>query len=357
MRNTHLFAALMLCGLLLHVSGICGHAQTVTWTHPGSLTNNISPDGTFASSPRVAMDDNNNIIVVWTQDTGSNTEQVFKSEYRNGVWTNPASLSDYVSNATKYVSGARVAMNNNGDAIIVWVQYSSSTNCAVYKCEYHNGSWGEPELVSATGKSIDTTEVAMDDSGNIVIAWDQNIGSSTGSVLFTNEYRNGSWSGTTQLTDFTNKYYISDFSLAMGNNGSTVIVWNDEINTGLTPINNGVQYYIYTYKTYRKNYRNNDWQATSQAGTAVTQTTTKSSLPQVAINDSGDAVIIWRKYVTGDVATYADPKGIFASRYSYSNDTWTDETIDQTGATLDQASVAMNNNGKILATWSRSAAS
>jgi hypothetical protein len=41
------------------------------WTHPGSLSDNISPDGQDAYSPKVAMDDNDNTIVVWRQSDGS----------------------------------------------------------------------------------------------------------------------------------------------------------------------------------------------------------------------------------------------------------------------------------------------
>jgi len=38
-------------------------------------------DGEFAGSPQVAMDDNGNAVIVWHQYDGI-TSQIFKSEYR-----------------------------------------------------------------------------------------------------------------------------------------------------------------------------------------------------------------------------------------------------------------------------------
>ncbi len=349
MRNIHLFPALMLCGLLLHASGICGHAQAITWTHPASISDNISPDGTYATSPRVAMDDSNNIIVVWTQytDAGMTKSQVFKSEYRNGIWTNPSSLDDYISSSTKTVSGAKVAMNNNGDAIIIWNQHNSSSSYStIYKCEYHNGSWGEPEVVSAKDKTINTNQVAMDDSGNSVIVWDQGS-SSNQTVLYTDEYRNGSWSGASKLSTLRTDWNVTDCSISMGNNGTAIIVWNERNEYDLVTVGS-TQYYVYYYKTYRKIYRNGSWKETSQAGNEikVTGSSQDSSLPCVAINDSGDAVMIWREYSTG----------VFASRYSYSSAAWSDvESLYTKTIDYDSASVAMNDNGKMLGVWYLSA--
>jgi len=43
-----------------------------------------------------------------------------KSEYRNGAWHHPAGLSDNISPDGKPAWAPQVAMDNNGNAIIVW---------------------------------------------------------------------------------------------------------------------------------------------------------------------------------------------------------------------------------------------
>jgi hypothetical protein len=49
------------------------------WTHPSSLSDNISPDGQDAWQQQVAMDYYGNAIIVWMQSDGSN-HQIFKSQ-------------------------------------------------------------------------------------------------------------------------------------------------------------------------------------------------------------------------------------------------------------------------------------
>lgn len=49
--------------------------------HHSSLSDNISPDGQNARDSEIAMDNNGNAIIVWVQSDGS-VFQVFKSEYR-----------------------------------------------------------------------------------------------------------------------------------------------------------------------------------------------------------------------------------------------------------------------------------
>ncbi len=106
-----------------------------TWTNPASLTDNISPDGQDAAYPQVAMDDNGNAVIVWDQSDGINS-QIFKSEYRNGAWTNPALLTDNISQDGQSADSPQVAMDNNGNAVIVWQQYDGNGNNQIFKSEY-----------------------------------------------------------------------------------------------------------------------------------------------------------------------------------------------------------------------------
>ena len=52
------------------------------WTHPDDFDDNISPGGSRAENPRIAMDDNGNAIIIWRQKNETGTFQVFKREYR-----------------------------------------------------------------------------------------------------------------------------------------------------------------------------------------------------------------------------------------------------------------------------------
>ncbi|MCX7000029.1 MAG: hypothetical protein NT106_07020, partial [Candidatus Sumerlaeota bacterium] len=102
-----------------------------------SLSDNISPDGQDAYYPQVAMDNNGNAIITCYQSDGSKT-QIFKSEYRGGVWTHPSSLSDNISPDGQGAYLPQVAMDNNGNAIITWEQ-SDGSKYQIFKSEYR---WG-----------------------------------------------------------------------------------------------------------------------------------------------------------------------------------------------------------------------
>ena len=114
-----------------------------SWHNPASLSDNISPDGQNAVNPQVAMDDNGNAIIVWKQSDGT-YGQIFKSEYRAGIWTNPSGLSDNISPDGRGVYSPYVAMDNDGNATVIWTQGSGDT----YKSEYRDGVWINPVSLS-----------------------------------------------------------------------------------------------------------------------------------------------------------------------------------------------------------------
>ncbi|MCX7000052.1 MAG: hypothetical protein NT106_07135, partial [Candidatus Sumerlaeota bacterium] len=166
------------------------HYRLVTqgWINPFTLANNISPDGQDVYYPQVAMDNNGNAIITWYQSDGSNW-QIFKSEYRVGVWTNPSSLTDNISPDGQNASNPQVAMDNNGNAIITWEQYDGSNN-QIFKSEYRVGVWHNPsslaDNISPDGTFADYPQVAMDNNGNAIITWVQSDGLSW--QIFKSEY-------------------------------------------------------------------------------------------------------------------------------------------------------------------------
>lgn len=52
-----------------------------SWSHPGSLANHISPSGTVATLPWIAVDGNDAVIVIWRQSDGT-FQKTYMSEYR-----------------------------------------------------------------------------------------------------------------------------------------------------------------------------------------------------------------------------------------------------------------------------------
>ena len=255
-----------------------------SWTFPTGLTDNISPDGQAAAVPKVAMDNNGNATIVWYQTDGTFL-RIFKSEYRGGSWTHPADLTDNISPAGQHALQPRVAMDDNDNTIIIWSQ-SDGSNTQAFKSEYRSGSWTHPasltDNISPDSQNIldSGLQVAMDNNGNAIISWSQLDG--TGYQIYKSEYRSGSWTHPADLTDNMNPdgQSISGSSrIAMDNNGNAIIVWNQY---------NGTEYQI-----FMSEYRSGSWTHPADLTDDISPNGQFTEQPSVTMSDSGDAVIVW----------------------------------------------------------------
>ncbi|MBF0361356.1 MAG: hypothetical protein HQK49_10105 [Oligoflexia bacterium] len=309
-----------------------------SWTHPTSLSDNISPDGQDADLPAVAMDNNGNAIITWHQSNGSNN-QIFKSEYRNGSWTHPTSLSDNISTDGQDAYSPVVAMDNNGNAIISWRQ-SDGSKLQIFKSEYRNGSWTHPTSlsnnISPDGQDASSQKVAIDDNGNAIITWVQLDGSKW--QIFKSEYRNGSWTHPTSLSDnISLDGQNTDWPVvAMDNNGNAIITWRQL---------DGSKYQI-----FKSEYRNGSWTHPASLSDNISPDGQDVLTPIVAIDNNGNAIITWRQ-------SDGSKQQIFKSEYR--NGSWThpaslSDNISPDGQDAITPIVAMDNNGNAIITWRQS---
>ncbi len=311
------------------------------WTHPSSLTANISPDGQNAEFPQVAMDNNGNAVIVWQQSDGTNS-QIFKSEYRNGAWTHPSSLTANISPDGQNAELPQAAMDDNGNAVIVWLQ-SDGTNYQIFKSEYRNGAWTHPssptDNISPDGKHAYEPQAAMDNNGNAVIVWYQDDGSGEDQI-FKSEYRNGAWTHPANLTDNISPdvQYASDPQVAMDDNGNAVIVW---------------QQLDGTYnQIYKSEYRGGVWTHPSALTDNISPDGQGAYYPQVAVDNNGNAVIVWQQFDNGGLKYQ-----IFKSEYR--NNAWSHpssltDNISPDGQSAFSPQAAMDNNGNAVIVWYQS---
>jgi len=161
-----------------------------TWTKPASRTDHISFSGTVVNSAEIAMnDEDGDAVIVWSQHNGTH-DQIYISEYRRGLWTHPTDLTDSISPLDEDATRPHVAMNRFGETIITW-QQSPGIFQQIYKSEYRDGSWIHPASISQTIspalQHAEAPRVAMDNIGNAIIVWHQFDG--TNKNLYMSEYR------------------------------------------------------------------------------------------------------------------------------------------------------------------------
>ncbi|HOS28894.1 MAG: hypothetical protein WAR22_02460 [Desulfomonilia bacterium] len=154
------------------------------WKHPSVLIEGISPMGVNAYYPQAAMYDSSDALIVWQQGSPG-THRIFKSEYRDRAWSEPETVSQEGMSESP-----QVVMSDNGDAVIAWYQ-GSLVGYRVFISERRNGTWSEPTPVSQEVSSIESLQAAMSGSGNAVILWLQGAGFSW--QLSKSEYRFWDW--------------------------------------------------------------------------------------------------------------------------------------------------------------------
>jgi hypothetical protein len=308
------------------------------WHHPLSVSDHINPYGA-ADSPVVAMDDNGNAIVVWQQYDGQ-TIQIYMSEFRNGTWENPTNLLDHISVSGEDAFRPKVAMDNNGNAIIAWIQQPDGVNAQLYKSEYRNGSWTHPldldDNFSPDGQAVQTFHVAMDNNGSAIIVWDQYTVAAQ--HIYKSEYRNGIWEHPSSLLDrISPDGGNAGFPhMAMADNNEAVIVWS--------------QFDGSDDRTYISEYRNDMWTHPSGKNDAISPEGEWATNQKVAMDNNGNTVVVWEQ----SDGSYDQ---IFKSEYR--DGIWThpsglNDNISPDGQSVGNPKISMDKSGNIGIVWHQS---
>jgi len=312
---------------------------TPSWTYPSGLSDSISPVGLSADLPQVAMDNSGNTIIVWLQSDGSNL-QIYKSEYRNGAWTHPANLGDYISPHGQDCTAPKVAMDNNGNAIIVWRQFDGAS-FQVFKSEYRSGLWTNPsslaDNISPDGQDVvDTPSVAMNDNGNAIIVWTQFTGANF--HVFKSTYSAGAWTNPANLADniSPNGTDAVNPEVAIDNHDAEIIVWLQDDGSKA--------------QVFKSEYRGGVWTHPANLADNISPNGQNADSPQVAMDDNGDAIIVWPQMDGSKLQTF---------KSEYRGGVWTHpanlaDNISPNGQDVAFPEVVMSDTGRAIIVWSES---
>jgi len=235
----------------------------------------------LGSEPHVAVDANNNAFVVWQQTNGSHVDIMSRLYVFGTGWdaVRPVDTSN-----TGTASVPQVAFDSDGNALATWVQRDGSS-FRIRSNRYSPGNgWGIAEMIEA--QNIGTAvgpQIAMDASGNAIAVWEQNTG--TGNfAIWSNRYTVGSGWGAAAPIE-TDPYDASSPQIAMDASGNAIAVWSEEESS-------------LSFRTWSSRYTS----AGGWSPSARIQTDSISSLnPRLAVNPSGDAVVVWEQVISLDV--------------------------------------------------------
>jgi hypothetical protein len=236
----------------------------------------IETDNTGAAiEPQIAIDASGNALAVWRQSDGT----------RNNAWANrftPASgwgtATLIETNNSGQVYNVQIAMNASGNAMVVWQQFDGVSHDNIWANRYTPGTgWGSAELIEGDSAEAGTPQIALDANGNAIAVWQQ-IDGTRFSIWASRFTPAGGW-GAAALIETDNAGGAANAQIAFDASGNALAVWQQS--DGL-----------------RTNIWARPFTPSSGWGTATlleTNTDYSAFDPQIAMNASGDAAVVWQQ--------------------------------------------------------------
>ncbi|WP_284186858.1 cadherin domain-containing protein, partial [Zoogloea oryzae] len=243
---------------------------------------------------------------------------------------------------TENWSAKTVAMDANGNYVVIWMDGSGATDTGIgiYGQRYNASGVAQGAQFHVNTYTTDNQRnpaVAMDANGNFVVVWESNSQDGSSYGIYAQRYNS---SGVAQGSEFrvntTTTYDQIEASVAMDANGNFVVAWQswsqDLVNT------NGI---------YAQRY-NSSGVAQGSEFLVNTYTTESQTEPSVAMDASGNFVIAWQSF-----GQDGDNEGIYAKRYNSSGVVQGSEFHVSTYTTSNQdlPVVAMDSTGNFVVVW------
>lgn len=146
-------------------------------------------------------------------------------------WTFTTGSTECIEELTSNAYVPQIAVNANGDAIAVWVQ-SDGTDWNIYANRYNSGlGWGTAELIEACAGQASDPQVAVDQSGDAIVVWDQINATGLHSIYQNRFDAIGGW-GTAQAIESSASQSSAPQVVKSAYNAD-LIIWKQEDSTNL----------------------------------------------------------------------------------------------------------------------------
>jgi hypothetical protein len=361
---------------------IASSATALTWT-PAAL---IETGAGSASSPRIAVDPSGNVMAVWVQSDGTSSS-IYANRYVVGSGWGTATLLEI---SDMPADSPRIAADSNGNFIAVWRQAWKTVNGALYGIHANRyvagAGWGDAATVYVDTSRGDVTangdpQIGVDPNGNAVVVWSVYDWSWNHTSVRANRYAVGTgWGGVTNLSTEAVRAAYSP-TVALDSTGNAIVVWSQDSGTSSVQGIKAARYGVETgwgtpvpiepttiaetrtgsapqiafdlngnaiavwYQYGKPGIYTNRYVAGTGWGIAEAivdvGTTSYDEGVQLAIDKNGNAIAVWNQY--GGV--------LYANRY-IAGTGWSATVIVDPGGGQDySAQIAVDPNGNAIAVW------
>jgi hypothetical protein len=237
-----------------------------TW---GAVAGPLSAAGQHAVNPRVALDEDGDALIVWVRSDGTNDRIESRTRSKTGALGPIQTLSAAGGDAQE----PRVAADDDGDAIVSWIRSNGTNTFAQARTRTAAGVWAAATTLSSAGTNALRARVAIDDTGNGIVVW-YRIGS-LDRVQFRAHPVAGPWGALTNVTAAT--LDAEKPEVDMDQDGDALIAWEGKDASAIQRI--------------EARYRSR----TGALGPIATVSSSTASSVSVAMGPAGQATVAWRR--------------------------------------------------------------
>jgi hypothetical protein len=202
------------------------YAPNTGWQAPAQAS---SASGDL-SVERLAVDAQGNAVAVWvlTGSGGSNDKRVFASNLIAGTWSTPLQLST----GSFAARDPQVAITPAGDAIVTWTQLDTGGAAnSILSARFVAGAWLASDLIEQGSANASKPQVAIDSNGNAVVVWNQFDLNTSQTTIWANRYTTTSGWGTAAQLETTNTASNPNPQVASDASGNVIAVWQQSDGT------------------------------------------------------------------------------------------------------------------------------
>jgi hypothetical protein len=292
----------------------------------------VSESGEHLGEPQVVLDSAGNATAVWDRWNGEVT--VVESAYRpaGGGWQAPVVLSVPEESGpgepppfTPNGGSARIAVDADGDATVVWETYGANDKMLIQSAARSaGGAWQAPVTLDEMGLATAPEPwVAVDAIGNATVVWRK---SEVIRAAFKPDGED--WQAPVPISDPEEASYVPQ--AAMNSDGDATVVWmeadgsNYVVRSALRPAGGG-------------------W----EAPTLVSAVGEYAGNPHIALDPEGDAMVVWR----------GENEGVEVARAAYrpAGTAWQAPVdVSVPGEPVQQLRIALYGGGEAMVVWAGS---
>jgi hypothetical protein len=300
---------------------------------------------TIALFPKVALDEQGNAIVVWSQQNAAlDILNVYGRRYsRKEGWGATQLLQ---ADATMQGYLPQIAMTEDGDALVAWSQIDKTTyifNVASARYSARTG-WKAQETLPGSD-SAGAPMLGTDERGNAIAVWTRMDPTTYQDNVFASKYSvKQGWDAPEMLQPGTD-VNGNQLRLAMNSSGQAMALWKESV-------------YSYsgdfTYEMHANRYvPGKGWQGSQLVGATAVSPDTGGSNPQIGMDEGGNAIVVWEQ---PNFAAQTDPwslppTNIQAFRFTPGKGWNSGKPIQNGTDNALNAQISVTANGDAFATW------